>query len=678
MYKKTLSLLVALAVVLSACLAASAQTSFTDVADNAPYAEAVEYCLENGLMVGTSETEFSPDESTSRAMLVTILYRNEGEPATDGSISFTDVENGAWYYDAVRWASNTGLVEGYNSQSFGPDDLLTREQILSILWRMDGEEQLSGVALPYTDSSSISTYAQSAVNWAYETGIIDDGSTTLAPQGVVTRSDMAVMLYRYLNRVEETPAPDHTEEPEETTQPDSAIPDVHVRFGTTEFDVVLYDSATKELLMSQLSPSEMMLPTSYDMDNVCKYYDIPSRYLSYMGIVTEEITEVQAGDMLINEDGRLFLYYEDAEISGDYMRVGYVKDMTGIAEALGDGSITFYVSEYTGSEDDSESVLSNAVPVTSSITQLENGLSAVRFEGDDFLDEFIAQNGASSDAEVIRFLQNQIGTNSAGLELELGGFACSTLAADGESGGKLFGRNFDWNTCNALITVSYPTNGYASIATVNTDFVKTVYQNGFDSLPDRVRTLVSLYAPLDGMNEKGLCVAVLMIQDGDTVNQNTQKPDITTTTAIRMLLNKAATTDEAIELLRQYDFHASFGYMLHFAISDANGKSVAVEYVNNEMVITETPVLTNFYVAEGEKNGVGTAQSHTRFEMLQNTLSQNSVMTMEEMKETMESVSKKNFSDGTTTEWSVVYNKIDGTVNYYHRENFDTAYRFEI
>ena len=410
------------------------------MADNAPYADAVEYCLENGLMVGTSDTEFSPDESTSRAMLVTILYRNEGEPAVSGSVSFTDVENGAWYYDAVRWASDTGLVEGYDAQSFGPDDLLTREQILSILWRMDGEEQLSGVALPYTDSSFISTYAQSAVNWAYETGIIDDESTTLAPQGVVTRSDMAVMLYRYLNRVEETPAPSPTTEPEETTQPDSAIPDVHVRFGTTEFDVVLYDSATKELLMSQLSPSEMMLPTSYDMDNVCKYYDIPSRYLSYMGIVTEEITEVQAGDLLINEDGRLFLYYEDAEISGDYMRVGYVTDMTGITEALGDGSITFYVSEYTGSEDDSESVLSNAVPVTGTVTQLENGLSAVRFEGDDFLDEFIAQNGASSDAEVIHFLQDQLGANSADLELELGGFACSTLAADGENGGKLFGR----------------------------------------------------------------------------------------------------------------------------------------------------------------------------------------------------------------------------------------------
>ena len=197
-------------------------------------------------------------------------------------------------------------------------------------------------------------------------------------------------------------------------------------------------------------------------------------------------------------------------------------------------------------------------------------------------------------------------------------------------------------------------------------------------MPDHVRTLVSLYAPLDGMNEKGLCVAVLMIQDGDTVNQNTQKPDITTTTAIRILLNKAATTDEAIELLRQYDFHASFGYMLHFAISDINGKSVAVEYVNNEMVITETPVLTNFYVAEGEKNGVGTAQSHTRFEMLQNALSQNPVMAMEEMKNIMESVSKKNFSDGTTTEWSIIYDKQGGTARYYHRENFDTAYLFKI
>lgn len=115
----------------------------------------------------------------------------------------------------------------------------------------------------------------------------------------------------------------------------------------------------------------------------------------------------------------------------------------------------------------------------------------------------------------------------------------------------------------------------------------------------------ALYAPLDGMNEKGLAVSVNMIQDAATIAQDTEKPDITTTTAIRLLLNKAATVDEALELLKQYDLHASFGMMIHFAIADNSGRGVAVEYIDNEMVVSETPVVTNFYLAEGDKQGVG-------------------------------------------------------------------------
>lgn len=680
--KKAISLLSACIIAFTVSTAVTAQTSYTDVAKDAPYANAVAYCRDNRLMLGTSGTEFSPDENTSRAMLVTILYRSEDTPIADGTISFTDVEKGAWYYDAVRWAADTKIIEGYDAGRFGPQDTLTKEQILSILWRLNGEEQVSGVTLPYTDSNSISSYAQNAFNWAYANGIIDGETTLLSPQGAVTRADMAVIFYRYFNMPETTSPPAPTTAPSNTTEPEPAppSPDVHVRFGSTEFDVILYESTTKQLLMAQLSPNEMLLPTSYDLDNVCKYYDIPSHYLSHLGIETEEITRVKAGDMLINAEGRLFLYYADAALTGEYMRVGCVKDKTGreLSEALGNGPIHFYVSEYIDPEENSGSVFYEPIHLTDRARSLESGLSAVRFEGEDFMDAFLSQGGATSEAEVVRFLENKTGVDTSGLELDMGGFACSTLAADGTNGGRLFGRNFDWNPCNALVTVSKPATGYASIATVNTDFIKTAYNNGFDRLPDRMRALISLYAPLDGMNEKGLCVAALMIQDHDTVRQNTGKPGITTTTAIRMLLNKAATTDEAIELLRQYDFYSSFGYMLHFAISDASGKNVAVEYVNQEMTVTETPILTNFYVSKGSKNGVGTAQSHTRFEALQNILAQNPSMTMENMKNAMENVSKKHFYDGTTTEWSIVYDKMTGIATYYHRENFDKAYTFKI
>lgn len=129
-------------------------------------------------------------------------------------------------------------------------------------------------------------------------------------------------------------------------------------------------------------------------------------------------------------------------------------------------------------------------------------------------------------------------------------------------------------------------------------------------LTDEMLTIAALYAPLDGMNEKGLCVSVNMIQDNTTIQQDTGKADITTTTAIRLMLDKAATVEEALELLGQYDLHASFNYMIHFAIADSEGNSVAVEYIDNKMVVIETPILTNYYLAEGEKQGIGTSQSH--------------------------------------------------------------------
>lgn len=180
------------------------------------------------------------------------------------------------------------------------------------------------------------------------------------------------------------------------------------------------------------------------------------------------------------------------------------------------------------------------------------------------------------------------------------------------------------------------------------------------------------------MNEQGLCVSVNMIQDSAKIEQDTNKPDITTTTAIRLLLDKVATVDEALKLLESYDLHGSMDMMIHFAIADANGKSVAVEYIDNEMVVIETPVLTNFYLAEGEKNGIGTQQSHKRYEILMDTLSKKPSMTETDMKNALDSVSKDNFNEFESTEWSVVYEQSKKTVTYYHRENYTKGYTFSM
>lgn len=179
------------------------------------------------------------------------------------------------------------------------------------------------------------------------------------------------------------------------------------------------------------------------------------------------------------------------------------------------------------------------------------------------------------------------------------------------------------------------------------------------------------------MNEMGLCVAVLMIQDNPGFSQDTGKPDLTTTTAVRLLLDQAADVEEAVELLSQYDMHASAGMMVHFALADAAGHSVVVEYVDNEMVITETPVVTNYYLSPGEKYGIGTEESKIRYTMLEDMLQSNSAFSMDDIRDALDRVSKHNFnSEFASTEWSIVYNQSTEEVRYYHRENYQKYYSF--
>lgn len=329
--------------------------------------------------------------------------------------------------------------------------------------------------------------------------------------------------------------------------------------------------------------------------------------------------------------------------------------------------------------DDVEDVAMADISLTEEIVELEDGLSAVRYEGNYSFDTFLSSGGAGSDGEVIEFLtKNLWGNLDMGFVGEI--FGCSTIAAQNAEGEVLFGRNFDWNSCDAMVVMSYPENDYASISTVNMDFIRqgTSGVAGLALKADEVRTIAALYAPLDGMNEKGFAISVNMIQDSETIDQNTEKPDITTTTAIRLLLDKAANVDEALVLLRQYDMHASMGMMVHFAIADSTGKSIVVEYINNEMVVTETPAVTNFYLSEGERYGIGTEQSHERYDILMKTLEENTSMEELEVRDILDRVSKDNFGEFESTEWSIVFNLSAGKATYYHRENYTQGYVFTI
>jgi len=327
-------------------------TGFSDIDDNSVYAEAIKYCKDNDLMAGTSQIEFSPNENTSRAMLVTILYRNSGSPLVMGNTVFQDVEQGSWYCEAVNWAAETGIVSGVDSTRFAPNDLLTKEQIISVIYRMAGSPK-SDTELAFNDENDISYYAHDAVKWACENNIINN-SGNFAPKEYVTRGEMANILYRYLSNssfnIDNISQSNENKgnDIEQTLAKNEEKADIAVGINSSEsidFEVILNDSIAAKILLSQVPEKPMMLPESYDKDGVCKYYDIPSRYVSSMNIELEKMTSVKAGEFIINADGRLYLYYTDSEISGEYMKIGNIKDTTNLSEKLGNGSINFYVSQ---------------------------------------------------------------------------------------------------------------------------------------------------------------------------------------------------------------------------------------------------------------------------------------------------------------------------------------------
>ena len=177
---------------------------FSDVPTDAWYAEAVEYCRENGLMSGTSADTFSPNLTTSRAMLVTVLYRQAGSPSLedeDLGYPFSDVPGDIWYTDGVYWARLEGVGSGYDGNCFGPNDPITREQLATILWRHAESPAAESEQQPFADQAAIASYAVEAVAWARENGIVNgrDGNR-FDPSGQATRAETATILYRYLTR----------------------------------------------------------------------------------------------------------------------------------------------------------------------------------------------------------------------------------------------------------------------------------------------------------------------------------------------------------------------------------------------------------------------------------------------------------------------------------------------
>lgn len=178
---------------------------FTDVSTSDWFYDDVAFVYKNGLFSGTDSRSFSPNASMTRAMLVTVLYRLEGEPTVTGRSSFTDVRSGAYYEKAVIWAAANGIVTGTDSTSFSPGAKVTREQLAAILYRYAQYRKLdtdaSAKLNSFTDADSVSAYASEALGWAVSESLINGASGKLMPKGDATRAQVAAILHRFVKNV---------------------------------------------------------------------------------------------------------------------------------------------------------------------------------------------------------------------------------------------------------------------------------------------------------------------------------------------------------------------------------------------------------------------------------------------------------------------------------------------
>lgn len=304
----------------------------------------------------------------------------------------------------------------------------------------------------------------------------------------------------------------------------------------------------------------------------------------------------------------------------------------------------------------------------------EEAVYYMEVASDYHFEDFLEAGGASSDSEVSAFLTNCISKGFATVNVTESGPACSVISAMDESGAHVWGRNFDWSGSVPIIVRCTPEKGYASISTCDFRNITGDVESRPDNMSMKMLAIAALYVPMDGINEAGLCVADLEVNEGGMEEVNTEKPDLTVTTAIRLVLNRAATVEEATALLAQYDIHASGGISHHISISDASGASVVLEFTDGLMRIVPSAYVTNFNLANGN-TAAGGESAQRRYELLRALYEENKgVLSTQQIKDALAQAAQRD--EEMSTQWSVVYDQKTLSASYFFRGEFDRAHQY--
>ena len=299
----------------------------------------------------------------------------------------------------------------------------------------------------------------------------------------------------------------------------------------------------------------------------------------------------------------------------------------------------------------------------STLLEKSEGVYTMVYDGDYGFDEFL-KTGAESDKDIEKYVTKRL-LKGLPIQINVTDAGCTAFVSRNEKGDVIFARNFDFTYAPMLQLYTKPDNGYASVSTVNLTFAGY----DMDNVPstgigiNNFLTLAAPFLPFDGMNEKGVAMALLAVPKAEC-NKNPDKVTLNTTTAIRLVLDKASTVDEAIDLLRQYNIYFSGGITCHFLIADQSGSSVIVEYYDGDLQtvrsVEEYQIASNFIAYNDVNIGEGYTEFE-RYDRVEEVLKANSnSLSMEECRHLLNEIGVR---DGGTDklQWSVVYNLSEKT-----------------
>ena len=362
-------------------------------------------------------------------------------------------------------------------------------------------------------------------------------------------------------------------------------------------------------------------------------------------------------------------------------------------------------------------IFHNELATAFSITQLrtrnddhqDGSVYTMQVHGDFYLDDFVAQGGVSSDAELIAFITGNITKGLLDMGLESPEIGCSAFTAQTPDGDVLFGRNYDFSKTNTCLVFTEKNAGrHASISTVDLQFLGIDVNSDLSGIMDYVTCLAAPYAPLDGINDAGVSSGIFMtyhaVAQTVATDQNTDKPDFTSTTLLRLILDYADSVEEAVEIARSYDLHDSAITSYHYMVADATGKSAILEWVTGtdatdndgaarELKViyndddahvgelegsTDYQVITNFVLTPGYYDGCAPEEKkgYDRYEKIYEILSQTNGMVADESAamEVLAAVGRRTWDndDGNgCTVHSAIYNLTDKTMVWVPNENYD-------